>query len=114
MTKPDFPKKFSFRPDGHGRAQNGPKIRFFGLFSKSAHLFFLIFCTKLEEMWVKKWPRRFFPENSYFSIMAAFTARKTPFFAYISGPVCPISLIFGQVVQNNNKSTLKKLIVKNG
>ena len=48
MTKPDFPKKFSFRPDGHGRAQNDPKIGFFRLFSKSAHLFFLIFCTKLE------------------------------------------------------------------
>ena len=30
------------------RAQNGPKIGLFGLFLKSAHLFFLIFFKKLE------------------------------------------------------------------
>ena len=66
-----------------GRVQIGPKIGFFGLFSKSAHLFFLIFCTKLEGIVGHKMAQAVFRENSYFPIMAAFTVRKTHFDQYL-------------------------------
>ena len=90
MTKPHFLKKLSFRPDGHGRAQNGPKIGFFGLFSKSARLFFLIFCTKLEGMVGHKMAQAVFSRKFLFVTTFAkrgltrffevFFFKKTPFF----------------------------------
>ena len=50
MTKPDFWKKFPFRPGAPKCAQNVPKIGFFANFSKSVHLIFLIFCRNLEQL----------------------------------------------------------------
>ena len=48
MTEPDFSKKFSFSQNLGKWAQIGPKSDFFGLFSKSAPTFFLIFWILLE------------------------------------------------------------------
>ena len=41
LTEPTFPGKFIFAQIWAKRAQNGPKIGFFGFFETFCHLFFL-------------------------------------------------------------------------
>ena len=45
VTEPDFQKKNFWGKFGVKWAQNGPKIRFFRIFLRFYHQFFLIFCT---------------------------------------------------------------------
>ena len=48
LTEPDFSGKFEFGRKWPKTAQNSQKMRFLVFFSKLLHLFFLIFCIKLE------------------------------------------------------------------
>ena len=68
-------------------AQNGLKIGFFGLFSKSAYLFFLIFCKKLEGIVGNKMARAVFSQTFLFFHNDGIYGAKMTFSGIINQPL---------------------------